>query len=374
MREGVDLVAFRKSDIGQPTSDSNAPKPNGSPRQKSKPKDSNEGGDLDAPKTSGLPKRKSKTSGSPKQKSKLKDSLKSSVKKLGQERALRVEKSIQSDKTMRKEVVCSNSWKEISWNDPIPEEDESRYTCKWLTFNSPSGEEADICGDPNHASKNKCPPGKYFNDVWHRRLGEERPYFVDIGARNGACILQMIVKTSANIVAFGPDPQNIYRIKKTMGSIDRALRDRVTLFPIGLWDTPMEEKLYFKSEGGKSQLPIYAERLDSLLDRVKIPPKTKMSVNLEAEGSECEILDGMVNETAEKIELMRFKLSNGSDRKCTDGQGFLHKLRSEFQLDIWSKYVNDKYDDYLLPGQTPKSKKCVDLYVIRSSAVPMQNL
>ena len=232
-----------------------------------------------------------------------------------------------------------------------------------------SGEEASICGGSDPA-RNKCNNGKYFTDVWYQEWGEERPYYVDIGVRNGACILEMLLETNARILAFEPHPQNVYRITRTIKSLDRALRRRVTLFPIGLSDAPMEDEIPFRSDGKTVMLPVRAERLDSLLDRVNLPPNTKMVVNLEVDGFVCQILDGMRDEAADAVQFMKLKWEENSVGKCADGEDFLQKLRSEFHLDTWSRYAKGEYSNYLLPGHRPKSLGA-NLFVTRRLEVPI---
>jgi hypothetical protein len=58
--------------------------------------------------------------------------------------------------------------------------------------------------------------------------------YVEIGANIGSCIMEMLLATNAQIIAFEPHPMNVYNIKKTVSQLDKSYQDRLLLFPIGL--------------------------------------------------------------------------------------------------------------------------------------------
>ena len=271
------------------------------------------------------------------------------------------------DITKMREGAESNSWKVVNWADPISTEDESRFICDWTTFMSSSGKQGAICG-PTQISK--CADGKYFADVWYKGEGGKAPnYHLEIGAQHGACILEMLLETDAMILAFEPHPNNVYSIRKTISALPKPLQNRVTLFPIGLSDETMKDTFSYNTKSSlraTSELSIYAERLDSVLDTDKIPPKLIKLVNLDVQGFECNILEGMGDQMANKIESMKLKWKNNG-QKCEDNKDYLQKLRNKFGFHTWRKYDNGVYDMYLAPGKKPVFNG-VDIFASRKQA------
>jgi len=267
------------------------------------------------------------------------------------------------DITKRREGAESNSWKVVNWEDPISTEDESMFDCEWESFVSSSGKQAAICA----TQISKCADGKYFSDVWYQREGGNAPYYLEIGAQHGACLLEMLLETDAMILAFEPHPKNVYSIRKTISALPKALQNRVTLFPIGLSDETMKDTFSYNTKSSlraTSELSIYAERLDSVLDTDKIPPKLIKLVNLDVQGFECNILEGMGDKMADKIGSMKLKWeSNG--QKCEDNKDYLHKLRDKFGFDIWRKHENGYM--YLAPGKKP-ALNSADVFASRKQA------
>lgn len=51
----------------------------------------------------------------------------------------------------------------------------------------------------------------------------------------GACVFQMLFAVpDVPILAFDPDPQNVFRLTSTLGRLNSTLRNRVVVFPLGL--------------------------------------------------------------------------------------------------------------------------------------------
>jgi len=296
----------------------------------------------------------------------------------------------------------NSSWKVVNWDDPISAEDESRFSCAvWSNFKSRSGEEANMCVTilrPSSSNANAaasaltCSAGHYFTDVWYRGYGGgggNEPTYVEIGAGQGACILEILLETSANVLAFEPHPELVYGFRKTMAEMDVEFRNRVTLVPIGLSDESMHDMIYHtlksKVDGQlrgeqplpkqKIKLPIYAERFDTILENHPnlLPSNAKMIIHMDVTGSECKILSGINgNILGERIELIKLKWDANFVKnidKCDDrgNKNYLEKLRKEFGFHVWRIYSNGKYGQYL-----PKRKKPVfnggDIYATRKSS------
>ena len=96
-------------------------------------------------------------------------------------------------------------------------------------------------------------------------------------------------------------------------------------------------------------MPIYDERLDYVLDAIRIPPNRKMLVNLDAGGYKCHIIRGTGDEILEKIELT--KLEWHDIQECEDKGNYLQALKG---FNIWGTYKTGTYGGFLPPEQTPK--------------------
>jgi len=150
-----------------------------------------------------------------------------------------------------------STWKLVDWTDPVSPEEESIFTCEMVTFRSiMSGKEANMCVHGNdgvsgtirstmHLSHCDVLP-KLWNDAAARRGHSSSDHddddddnisnyvYVEIGANIGSCIMEMLLGTNAQIIAFEPHPMNVYNIKKTVSQLDKSYQDRLLLFPIGL--------------------------------------------------------------------------------------------------------------------------------------------
>jgi FkbM family methyltransferase len=62
------------------------------------------------------------------------------------------------------------------------------------------------------------------------------PVYIDIGANIGACVMQVLLTTGATVLAFEPNPRNLFRLTSTLMNLPEELKGRVTLFPVALGD------------------------------------------------------------------------------------------------------------------------------------------
>jgi len=107
---------------------------------------------------------------------------------------------------------------------------------------------------------------------------------LEVGANIGACVMQLLMATSqVQILAFEPNPRNLYCLTATLSGLPVRLKSRVNLFPIGLGSAESEQQIYAEiGNNGNSvvgletkyrpgvqyhpAVPIFIERLDDILD------------------------------------------------------------------------------------------------------------
>ena len=155
------------------------------------------------------------------------------------------------------DVANGATWKLVDWQNPISEEEESKFNCLMTPFiSSASSKEAQICVHTfNDFITNTIKSDRRWYDcnilpeLWNNRKmddghGGGNSYYVEVGANIGSCVLEMLLSTNANIIAFEPHPMNVYNLKKTMSQLDKSYQDRLMLFPIGLGDSPGQSTIY----------------------------------------------------------------------------------------------------------------------------------
>ncbi|KAL3817665.1 hypothetical protein ACHAXA_002010 [Cyclostephanos tholiformis] len=258
-------------------------------------------------------------------------------------------------------------WKLVDWGNPLSSEEESTFTCTMTSFVSfASGETAQICvHEEDGVSDTIKKTGRLthcnilpviWNDSTQDKT-DESLYYVEIGANIGSCVMEMLLGTKARIIAFEPHPMNLYNIKKTVSQLDKSYQDRLMLFPIGLGGESTTSKIYSATGNmgnsvigkiikdrpsqkfeEKNQFPVYVERLDSILnsERIKVG-----LMKMDAQGFECNILEGMGRELAECIDVLKFEhtLRWLSEQGCTD---LLPRL-SDYSFDLYRDYNGGKF-------------------------------
>jgi len=142
----------------------------------------------------------------------------------------------------------------------------------------------------------------------------EQPIYVDVGANIGACVLEMLLTSTAPIVAFEPHPRDQFCLTSTLVALSQEQRDRVSLFPIALGNEKGSGSTIYAAKGNMGNsvvgvvvkdranristqdlyppIPIQIERLDTNFntdsDAWNIP-----LMKMDAQRFECRILDGM---------------------------------------------------------------------------------
>lgn len=230
--------------------------------------------------------------------------------------------------------ASGHGWRMVNWKDPFAGEEHLRlaFSCDWVSFVSTTGASAEMCvyrhrdlitGDIRMVGRwTDCDalPVIWFTDEEDDRAS----VYVDIGANIGACVLEVLLTTNANVIAFEPHPMNLYNLKQTVSRLPPELRNRLALFPIGLGDATTTARIYSaKHNMGNSVLgkiikddpqqefdPAYefdvpVERLDSILSE-QSDAKVKL-IKMDAQGYECSILEGMGSNLAAAIRSIKFE-------------------------------------------------------------------
>mmetsp|Transcript_6022 Transcript_6022/g.6718 ORF Transcript_6022/g.6718 Transcript_6022/m.6718 type:complete len:247 (-) Transcript_6022:61-801(-) len=148
--------------------------------------------------------------------------------------------------------------------------------------------------------------------------------FVDIGGNIGSCIMEMLFSANAAIIAFEPNPKNLFPMRETISRLHKSYQARVVVFPIALGSVESSNIIAAANNNmGNSQVgstvkdldvegqkfdekdkfEIKVERLDDIL---KPGPEISL-VKMDAQGYECKILEGMGKDLASKIKHVHFE-------------------------------------------------------------------
>jgi FkbM family methyltransferase len=68
--------------------------------------------------------------------------------------------------------------------------------------------------------------------------GTKNLVYMDVGANIGSCVVQILSTTDAKVVAFEPNPKNLFRLTSTLLNLPEEMKNRVTLFPVALGSEP----------------------------------------------------------------------------------------------------------------------------------------
>lgn len=250
-------------------------------------------------------------------------------------------------------------WKVVNWNNPFEIGEDDHFSCEFTTFESSSTHKtADMCvhkGDD--IVSNAIRSGKRWGDcdllpsMWKASMPNENSIYLEIGANIGSCVMEMLLETKASIIAFEPNPINVFNIKKTIANLDPSYHGRLKLFPIGLGDEHSISTVYtaHNNKGNSvigtiikdfdSQIfdedmryDINVERLDSILNAGLDIKLMKMDV----QGYECKVMEGMAGEVASSIDAIKFEWAHKwlAGQKCYDLIPRLHN----YGFDIYASF------------------------------------
>jgi len=112
------------------------------------------------------------------------------------------------------------------------------YECKWIDFESTTGKSAKFCGHPfDDIVIRKIEQQKRFNhcnvlpQMWQNAGPKQKQsVYLEIGANVGSCVMEMLLSTDANIVAFEPHPRNQFALQKSVEALPEAYQSRFASF------------------------------------------------------------------------------------------------------------------------------------------------
>jgi FkbM family methyltransferase len=210
--------------------------------------------------------------------------------------------------------TSGNGWKMWDKERPIITKDTKFKECRWTTFKATNGQTAKMCVHYGDAvSRAVINRGRWADcDVLTTQFDDTNPdkkdrIFMDVGANIGACVLQMLFTTEAPVIAFEPEPMNLFCLTNTIMRLEPRYRDRFLLFPLALGDAEGGSIIHSKvgdygnavigevvkdrnKEKFKNPTEIRIEALDTV---ITVDDENIALMKLHAQGSECLVLDGM---------------------------------------------------------------------------------
>lgn len=160
--------------------------------------------------------------------------------------------------------------------------------------------------------------------------------YLELGANIGACMMQMLLTTQARIVAFEPNPQNLFCLTSTLMRMEPALSSRVVLFPIGGGDANLGSEISSDASNlGNSVIGVKASTTNPgasaaihvrRLDDVFAPTLTAPLMKMDVEGYECKAAAGMPK-LLTRVQTLKTEVNQNALRsqKCS-GEGLLKLL------------------------------------------------
>eukprot|EP00977_Amphora_coffeiformis_P002464 scaffold464_cov181-Amphora_coffeaeformis.AAC.2 len=252
-----------------------------------------------------------------------------------------------------------------------PEPNDLNYKCKWIDFVSTSGKAAKFCGhsDPDGVTTTIEKRQRFHHcnvlpTMWKQAPKKSNSIYLEIGANIGACVMEMLLSTDARIIAFEPHPKNLFVLQQSIAALDQSYQDRVVLVPVALGPESTTNTIY-AAEGnmgnsvvGKiikdnnrqkfstdNQFTIHVERLDSILSE----QADVAFVKLDAQGYECNILEGISNNLAQQIHKVKFEVAPKwlKAQGCSDLMSrFRNKGYTLFSENMKRKYETEEYTSF----------------------------
>mmetsp|Transcript_14950 Transcript_14950/g.18232 ORF Transcript_14950/g.18232 Transcript_14950/m.18232 type:complete len:374 (+) Transcript_14950:90-1211(+) len=191
-----------------------------------------------------------------------------------------------------------------------------------------------------------------LTELWNdeKSYRDKDKVYVEIGANIGSCVMQMLLSTDANIIAFEPHPKNQFVLRSTLAKLDKSYQDRVVLVPVALGQATSKSTIYSAKENlgnsvigqvikdydaqkflKRDQFEIPIERLDSILNSHSANISL---VKMDAQGFECNIMEGIGTEFADKIKSVKFEVAKKwlEAQNCFD---LLERFR-RFDFNVYS--------------------------------------
>ena len=178
------------------------------------------------------------------------------------------------------------------------------FQCRWLEFKGASGNRtAKMCTHEKDIISNHINRLGYWPECRQVLLNYQRQEsmsstHIELGANIGSCVMDLLLETDAEIVAFEPLPKNLFCLTSTLLA-NPLLAARVSLFPVAIGNETStayidatdnnygNASLSFNSKGNKMSI----ERLDDIIS-VK-PNLSVRSAKIDVQGFECRVIQGM---------------------------------------------------------------------------------
>ncbi len=232
--------------------------------------------------------------------------------------------------------------------------------CRWATYTTQRKNKGQIClhnfGD-QYVSGNVMNDGRWNGcDLIPTLYDRHGPgVYVDIGANIGTCVLTMLLDTDAEIVAFEPNPNNLFCLTSTLLRLPVSQRRRVTVFPFALGSTSMNSTINapqqnmgnsvigrivrdFPGQTFYPPIPIRIEVLDKIWSTTARVPVVKIDV----QGFECEVVRGataLLNTAQSVMSEIEPKFLSGTTNRCSEpilklllkNYGLMHRTNEVFE-------------------------------------------
>ncbi|GFH50594.1 hypothetical protein CTEN210_07070 [Chaetoceros tenuissimus] len=226
----------------------------------------------------------------------------------------------------------------------------SQFKCSWASFTSTNNKTIDFCTHPfkdivsgHIRRKHRWPDCDILPQIWNNEKKNETSIYIEIGANIGSCVMEMLLSTDANIIAFEPHPMNQFNLLSTVAKLPKEYKSRFLLYPIGLGNVKMNTTIYsaqnnmgnsnlgkfiedYGSQTSKKELQfqVHVDLIKNVLrlDEINVP-----LMKMDAQGFECRILEGMGSPQAKKIKNIKFEYAKKwlDNQNCED---FLPRLRN----------------------------------------------
>lgn len=243
--------------------------------------------------------------------------------------------------------------------------------CHWHDFVATSGNTAKMCLHDEKDAVSGAIRGKgrfhhcdILPKLWAEATKTPNSVYLEIGANIGSCVMEMLLSTDAKIIAFEPHPYNGWVLQQTIQNLDPSLQRRVVLVPVGLGSESATSKIFaspsnmgnsvvgkvIKDTGGQSnsdfvEHEIHIEPLSAILDAnsgMDVP-----LVKLDAQGFECQILQGIDPPLAKTISKIKLEVAP----KWLRQQGCLDLYQGFEKLGFT---VRREGSNQILQGEIPK--------------------
>ena len=170
--------------------------------------------------------------------------------------------------------------------------------CNWLSYTA-QDQTAQICTHPTGPITQQIEEHGHWVDC--ANMPRTDGVFVDVGANIGSCVLDMLLTTTANVIAVEPHPINLFCLTNTLLGLSSDMQSRVLVIPAALGaDDTMSAIHTYLDEPGMSSItgifggeettlvPIHMFKADTIFHDVSSVDYLLVDV----EGYECEFATG----------------------------------------------------------------------------------